>query len=79
MLSQVVSTIVLAASVYQALATPLIKTRNECEKFKFELTWEARAPDGYERNIILVNGQSPGPTIHIKEGDCVEVSDMKHL
>ena len=41
--------------------------------FELDLTWETRAPDGVPRKMILVNGQSPGPPLNIKEGDDVEV------
>jgi FtsP/CotA-like multicopper oxidase with cupredoxin domain len=38
------------------------------------LTWEKGAPDGFERYMILTNGQFPGPTLTIEEGDTVYVS-----
>lgn len=42
-------------------------------RFKLELSWGRRAPDGVERDMILVNGQFPGPTLEITEGDDVVV------
>jgi len=41
--------------------------------FPIRLTWEKGAPDGFERDMILMNGQFPGPLLSIDEGDDVEV------
>ncbi|KAK3360615.1 multicopper oxidase-domain-containing protein [Lasiosphaeria hispida] len=41
--------------------------------FELALTWEQYAPDGRAREMILVNGQFPGPTLEIFQGDEVEV------
>ncbi|KAH8908583.1 laccase TilA [Coniochaeta sp. PMI_546] len=41
--------------------------------FSLTLTWEPAAPDGFERNIIKMNGQFPGPGLIVDEGDNVEV------
>lgn len=40
--------------------------------FPVTLTWAKGAPDGFEREMIFVNGQMPGPTLHLEEGDDVE-------
>jgi FtsP/CotA-like multicopper oxidase with cupredoxin domain len=37
------------------------------------LTWAKGAPDGYERDMIFINGQYPGPLLEIQQGDWVEV------
>lgn len=42
-------------------------------KFELTLTWEKHAPDGFERDMILVNGQFPGPLLEMNQGDDVEV------
>ncbi len=42
--------------------------------FPITLTWEKGAPDGFERDMVFINGQFPGPTLQINEGDNVEVS-----
>ncbi len=68
-----VSSILLAANVCLALTMPIKATRSDCERHNFEISWEIKAPDGFARPMILINDQSPGPVIHIKEGDCVEV------
>lgn len=48
----------------------------DCEKtviFPITLTWERGSPDGFERDMIFINGHYPGPTLNIEEGDNVEV------
>jgi FtsP/CotA-like multicopper oxidase with cupredoxin domain len=41
--------------------------------FIIDLTWEVGAPDGFSREMILVNGTSPGPALILDEGDNVKV------
>jgi FtsP/CotA-like multicopper oxidase with cupredoxin domain len=48
-------------------------------RFDLDLTWEVEAPDEFERWMVLVNKQFPGPTINIKRGDCVEITVHNHL
>jgi FtsP/CotA-like multicopper oxidase with cupredoxin domain len=45
----------------------------EIVRFPLTLTWEKGAPDGFERDMILMNGQFPGPTLEMNEGASVEV------
>lgn len=40
--------------------------------FPITLTWAKGSPDGFEREMIFMNGQFPGPTLNIQEGDNVE-------
>jgi FtsP/CotA-like multicopper oxidase with cupredoxin domain len=57
-----------------------VKTaRNSYQRFQLDITWETKAPDGYSRPQILINGQSPGPLIHVTQGDNVEVSETDAL
>ncbi len=42
--------------------------------FDLTLTWEKGAPDGVTRDMILVNGQFPGPPLRIRQGDDVTVT-----
>ncbi|KAL4809224.1 multicopper oxidase-domain-containing protein [Aspergillus unguis] len=46
-----------------------------CKKVSFELnlTWEDRSIAGVSRKAILSNGQLPGPTLRVHQGDEVEV------
>jgi hypothetical protein len=41
--------------------------------FKLELTWGKGSPDGYDRDMIFINGQHPGPLLNISENDWVEI------
>lgn len=43
------------------------------QNFRLELTWAKGAPDGYERDMIFINGQYPGPLLEIQQGNWVEV------
>ena len=43
------------------------------KKFELTLTWEKWAPDGVERDMILVNGAFPAPHIELNQGDYVDV------
>lgn len=45
----------------------------ETVHFPLVLTWEKGAPDGFERDMILINCQFPGPTLEMIEGASVEV------
>lgn len=44
------------------------------KQFTLNLTWENFSPDGVMRKMILTNGQFPGPTLFIDQGDQVEVT-----
>ncbi|KAF2228885.1 multicopper oxidase [Viridothelium virens] len=50
--------------VYSALA--------ENVSFTINLTWDYGAPDGFSREMILINGTSPGPALLINQGDNVK-------
>lgn len=57
-------------------------TGEDCQKtviFAITLTWQKGAPDGFERDMIFTNGQYPGPTLNIQEGDNVEVRSVSPL
>ncbi|KAI1825023.1 multicopper oxidase-domain-containing protein [Xylaria intraflava] len=43
-------------------------------KYDFVISRGVIAPDGYEKNVILVNGQFPGPLIEANWGDDIEVT-----
>ncbi|KAG6001556.1 hypothetical protein E4U21_004096 [Claviceps maximensis] len=43
------------------------------KRFDLTITWEDFAPDGFARKMLLVNGQSPAPTLEIEEDDWVVV------
>jgi Multicopper oxidase len=67
---------VLSLSVLAASLASLAFGNDDCQdtvKFPITLTWEKGAPDGFERDMILMNGQFPGPLLEMNEGDNVEV------
>lgn len=42
--------------------------------FDLYVTWGESAPDGYAREMLLVNGGSPGPVIEVDQDDVVVVN-----
>ncbi|KAH7148377.1 multicopper oxidase-domain-containing protein [Dactylonectria macrodidyma] len=42
--------------------------------YDFSITWEEHAPDGYSRQMLLVNGESPGPTLVADQDDWIFVN-----
>ena len=48
-------------------------------RFKFTATWGKAAPDGYEVDAVLVNGQYPAPTIYANAGDRIIVQFVNLL
>jgi FtsP/CotA-like multicopper oxidase with cupredoxin domain len=55
-------------------AASAVVKQSPTKRFELNLTWETRAPDGVERQQVLINGQFPGPPLIIDEGDNVEVT-----
>ncbi|EEQ32242.1 uncharacterized protein MCYG_05061, partial [Microsporum canis CBS 113480] len=41
--------------------------------FSLTVTWGKHSPDGFMRDMILINGQFPGPVLEANEGDEVWV------
>ena len=62
-------------SWYSLVAVALASTCN----FKLEMTWEKGAPDGYDRDMIFINGQYPGPLLEIQQGDWVEIEVVNNM
>jgi FtsP/CotA-like multicopper oxidase with cupredoxin domain len=57
------------------LASSLLAQTSYAKKtvqFALSLTWDNAAPDGFEKKIIKMNGQFPGPLLSVDEGDDVE-------
>ncbi|PYH94878.1 hypothetical protein BO71DRAFT_378813 [Aspergillus ellipticus CBS 707.79] len=42
-------------------------------KYNFTVHSDVRAPDGFSREVFLINGQQPGPLIEVDEGDSLEI------
>lgn len=43
------------------------------KEFNWTITWEQHSPDGFFRQMLLVNGQSPGPVLEVDQDDWVVV------
>jgi hypothetical protein len=43
-------------------------------EYVFNITRERSAPDGFEKPMILVNGQSPGPLLEANTGDVLRIT-----
>ncbi len=56
-----------------AADAPLSSSSGPQCSFELTLTWEKYSPDGFAREMILVNGQFPGPLLEINQGDEVQV------
>ncbi|KAM0255898.1 hypothetical protein ACHAQJ_005299 [Trichoderma viride] len=63
----------LLAQLLPAWAHPAHVHPTRVREFDFLLTWAKHAPDGFSRNMFLINGQSPGPTIEVDQDDWVVV------
>ncbi|ORY60947.1 multicopper oxidase [Pseudomassariella vexata] len=61
-------------SLTWALLSALPTCHAELKPFELTLTWEKHAPDGFEKKMILTNGQFPGPPLEMNYGDDVEVT-----
>ncbi|EFQ31449.1 multicopper oxidase [Colletotrichum graminicola M1.001] len=51
----------------------------ESRNFELDLTWQTASPDGFAREMILVNGQFTGPRIEVTEGDDVTIKVHNNL
>ncbi|KAK4216910.1 Cupredoxin [Rhypophila decipiens] len=49
------------------------ESKSPNKHFEFTVTWEKYAPDGFSRDMILINGLFPGPSLEMDQGDEVEV------
>lgn len=65
-----------AFTIMEVLLYLLLTTTANAALRKAELTftWEPGSPNGQTRNMILTNGQFPGPNLIFDEGDQVEVT-----
>ncbi|KIW06571.1 uncharacterized protein PV09_02999 [Verruconis gallopava] len=48
-------------------------------RYNFTLTRAIIAPDGYEKSVILVNNQFPGPMVEANWGDWIEVEVFNNI
>jgi FtsP/CotA-like multicopper oxidase with cupredoxin domain len=61
------------ALAFTTLSSTFAKVCTEGKKFEWTLTVGKWAPDGIERDMILVNGAFPAPTIEVGQGEHVDV------
>lgn len=57
-----------------AWALPNLTDLKGAKVFDMTVTWEKYAPDGVAREMLLVNGKSPGLTIEVEQDDWVVVN-----
>ena len=48
-------------------------------KYSFTISRGILAPDGYEKEVTLVNGRYPGPMIEANWGDTIQVTVTKNI
>lgn len=65
--------LLLFARLLAAWSLPANAPSTQVREFDLVVTWAKHAPDGFSRNMFLINGQSPGPTIEVDQNDWVIV------
>ncbi|CAJ0640737.1 2066_t:CDS:2 [Entrophospora sp. SA101] len=53
---------------------PLEYNGTQIRKYDFNVANKMLAPDGYMREMTVINGEYPGPTIHVNKGDKIIVN-----
>lgn len=66
--------LVLLAWVAPAMLSAVPTSYRKPKAFDLIFTWEKHAPDGFEKYMILANGQFPGPLLELNYGDDVQVT-----
>lgn len=75
MMARHVSTLVLAIVLPLVVwALPDLSDLKGTKVFDMTVTWQKYAPDGVSRDMLLVNGKSPGLTIEVEQDDWVVVN-----
>lgn len=65
--------LLLFARLLAAWSLPTNAPPTQVREFDLVVTWAKHAPDGFSRNMFLINEQSPGPTIEVEQNDWVIV------
>lgn len=66
----------LAAPLVAAVSLPTVKISESfasAKAFELEITWDNYAPLNIDRNMLLVNGQTPGPELVFDQDDDITV------
>ncbi|KAH0943521.1 hypothetical protein HID58_003158 [Brassica napus] len=50
-----------------------VLVQGKIRRFKWEVKYELKSPDCFEKLVITINGQLPGPTIKAQQGDTIIV------
>ncbi|KAL0720064.1 hypothetical protein Bca4012_069388 [Brassica carinata] len=50
-----------------------VLVEGKIRRFKWEVKYELKSPDCFEKLVITINGQFPGPTIKAQQGDTIIV------
>lgn len=74
MLSPIASLVACCAWAVPANAKLIDALLPGSKVFDLYVTWGENAPDGYSREMLLVNGASPGPVIEVDQDDTVVVN-----
>ncbi|KAI9814972.1 MAG: hypothetical protein M1826_002104 [Phylliscum demangeonii] len=56
-----------------------VPTTNVVRTYTFNIARGKAAPDGFQKNVLLINGQFPGPVIEANWGDTIEVTLNNHI
>ncbi|KAI3332508.1 multicopper oxidase [Xylariaceae sp. AK1471] len=51
----------------------IVSNQSQTREYVFNISQALAAPDGFQKPMILVNGQSPGPLIEANTGDTIRV------
>ena len=54
-------------------------TEARIHHYRWNVRYEYKSPDCYEKLVITINGQFPGPTIKANVGDTIHVKLTNHL
>ena len=60
-------------NLHGLLLTLLVACAAADRVYDFTITWEQRAPAGVPRYMLVVNGETPGPTIEAQQDEWVTV------
>lgn len=66
--------VIAIASPLVAWALPNLTDWNRAKVFDMTVTWQKYAPDGVVKQMLLINGKSPGPAIEVEQDDWVVVN-----
>ncbi|KAL6959309.1 L-ascorbate oxidase [Sarracenia purpurea var. burkii] len=75
---RIVLTRLVAIGLLVSVATvPIADAR--LRRYRWEVKYEYKSPDCYNKLVITINGQSPGPTIEAQQNDTVVVEVKNSL